>query len=72
MRRPIRTTPAGARAIWAGPTQGWVVAFYNRRGTAGLWIKEIKHAVRCVRLSCRSFGEDREARGMKMCHNHGR
>ena len=66
MRRSIRPTPQGPRDM------GWVVAFHNRRGTAEQWIKEIKHAVRCVRLSCRSFGEEREVRGMKMCHNHGR
>ena len=32
-----------------------VVAFYNRRGTAGQWIKEGKNAIRWTRLSCRKF-----------------
>ena len=32
-----------------------VGAFYNRRGTAGQWIKEGKNAIRWTRLSCRKF-----------------
>jgi hypothetical protein len=32
-----------------------VVAFYNRRGTAELWIKEGKHAIKWTRLSCTTF-----------------
>jgi hypothetical protein len=32
-----------------------VVAFYNKRGTCELWIKEGKGAVKWTRLSCRSF-----------------
>ena len=32
-----------------------VVAFYNQRGTAELWIKEGKNAVTWTRLSCHSF-----------------
>jgi hypothetical protein len=32
-----------------------VVAFYNGRGTAEQWIKEGKHAVKWMRLSCTSF-----------------
>jgi len=32
-----------------------VVAFYNQRGTAELWIKEGKSAIKWTRLSCRSF-----------------
>jgi hypothetical protein len=32
-----------------------VVRFYNRRGTAGQWIKEGKNAVKWTKLSCRRF-----------------
>jgi hypothetical protein len=32
-----------------------VVAFYNQRGTAEQWIKEGKGAIKCTRLSCRTF-----------------
>jgi hypothetical protein len=32
-----------------------VVRFYNRRGTAGQWIKEGKQAVKMTRLSCHRF-----------------
>jgi hypothetical protein len=32
-----------------------VVAFYNKRGRCGQWIKEGKGAIRWTRLSCRSF-----------------
>jgi hypothetical protein len=32
-----------------------VVAFYNKRGTCELWIKEGKDAIKWTRLSCRSF-----------------
>jgi hypothetical protein len=32
-----------------------VVAFYNQRGTAELWIKEGKNAVTWTRLSCHRF-----------------
>jgi DDE family transposase len=32
-----------------------VVRFYNRRGTAGQWIKEGKQATHWTRLSCRRF-----------------
>jgi hypothetical protein len=32
-----------------------VVRFYNRRGTAGQWIKEGKQAVKMARLSCHRF-----------------
>ena len=32
-----------------------VVAFYNKRGTCGQWIKEGKGAIKWTRLSCRSF-----------------
>jgi Transposase DDE domain group 1 len=33
----------------------WVVAFYNKRGTAEQWIKEGKGAIKWTRLSCRTF-----------------
>src|SRR5262249_15916486 len=32
-----------------------VVAFYNKRGTCGQWIKEGKGAIKWTRLSCRPF-----------------
>jgi hypothetical protein len=32
-----------------------VVRFYNKRGTAGQWIKEGKQAVKMTRLSCHLF-----------------
>jgi hypothetical protein len=32
-----------------------VVSFYNKRGTAELWIKEGKQVVKMTRLSCRRF-----------------
>jgi hypothetical protein len=32
-----------------------VVAFYNKRGTCGQWIKEGKGAIKWTRLSCRTF-----------------
>jgi hypothetical protein len=32
-----------------------VVRFYNKRGTAGRWIKEGKQAVKMTRLSCHRF-----------------
>lgn len=32
-----------------------VVAFYNQRGTCEQWIKEVKGAIKWMRLSCRSF-----------------
>jgi hypothetical protein len=32
-----------------------VVAFHNGRGTAEQWIKEGKHALNWVRLSCHDF-----------------
>jgi hypothetical protein len=32
-----------------------VIRFYNRRGTAGQWIKEGKNAVKWTKLSCRRF-----------------
>ena len=32
-----------------------IVAFYNRRGTCGQYIKEGKNAIKWTRLSCRSF-----------------
>ena len=32
-----------------------IVAFYNQRGTAEQWIKEGRGAIKCTRLSCRSF-----------------
>ncbi len=38
-----------------------VVKFYNGRGTAELWIKEGKNAVKWTRLSCRRF-KDNQAR----------
>jgi hypothetical protein len=38
-----------------------VARFYNRRGTAGQWIKDGKTAVKWTKLSCRRFEGD-EAR----------
>ncbi len=35
-----------------------VVAFCNKRGACGQWIKEGKGAIRWTRLSCRSFAAD--------------
>ncbi len=35
-----------------------VVRFDNRRGTAGQWIKEGKHAVKWTRLACRRFKDN--------------
>ncbi len=32
-----------------------VAAFYNQRGTCEQWIKEVKGAIKWMRLSCRSF-----------------
>jgi len=32
-----------------------VVKFYNKRGTAEQWIKEGKHALNWMRLSCHDF-----------------
>jgi hypothetical protein len=32
-----------------------VVTLYNKRGTCEQWIKEGKGAIKCTRLSCRSF-----------------
>src|SRR5215467_4536705 len=32
-----------------------VVAFYNKRGTCEQWIKKGKGAIKCTRLSCRTF-----------------
>ena len=33
----------------------WVVAFYNKRGTAGQWINEGTGAIKWTHLSCRTF-----------------
>ncbi len=38
-----------------------VTKFYNARGTAEQWIKEVKYAVKWTRLSCRNF-RDNQAR----------
>ena len=38
-----------------------VVAFYNKRGTCGQWIKEGKGAIKWTRLSCRTFAAKRGA-----------
>ena len=35
-----------------------VVEFYNRRGTAEQWIKEGKHALEWMRLSCHAFKDN--------------
>ena len=32
-----------------------VVQFYNKRGTSGQWIKEVKQAVKMTQLSCLRF-----------------
>ena len=37
---------------------GWVVRFYNQRGTAEQHIKEGKYAFRWTRLSCRKFSDN--------------
>jgi hypothetical protein len=34
------------------------VRFYNRRGTAEQWIKEVKNAVKWTKLSCRRFKDN--------------
>ncbi len=35
-----------------------VTKFYNGRGTAEQWIKEGKHAIKWMRLSCRKFRDN--------------
>jgi hypothetical protein len=42
-----------ATAQWAHWRRA--VAFYNKRGTCGQWIKEGKGAIKWTRLSCRTF-----------------
>ena len=39
-----------------------VVAFYNRRGTAELYIKKVKGAIKWTCMSCRTFAANAAAR----------
>ena len=43
-----------------------VVRFYNKRGTAGQWIKEGKQAVKMTRLSCHRFRSNEVRLGLSV------
>jgi hypothetical protein len=49
-----------------------VIAFYNQRGTAEQWINEGKSAIKCTRLSCRTFAANAVRRQLhELAYNLG-